>query len=358
MKFLAFTYPWLESVLKRELKNRKINLNESGDWFACFEWDVSTMVKTNLWLRTASKVYIILWSLDDLQNFEQLFDLVFSIDRKSYISSDFKISVEARSNRSKLFSEPTIQSIAHKAILKKLLWDRKHIPTKSEVNEIRIEIFKDSVKILLNSSWESLYRRWYKKENSQASLKETLASWIIWLSKLDNNLYDPFCWSGTILIENALMKLNIAPWINRSFAFENFVFFDHNILEKERWRARSRKKSVKFKLMWTDIDSRILKIAQANAISAWVWDYIDFQRMDFMKLSNKQCSDILTNPPYNKRIKLENINEIYTKLENIFLENNIRGWVITWYDDFRFDQSRSFRTLSNGWDLVRFAYRS
>lgn len=357
MKFLAFTYPWLEWVLKREFKNRKIEITYTADWFVCFEWDSSTMVKTNLWLRTVSKIYIILWELQSVQSFDKLFDLVFSIDRKSYISPDFKISVQANSHKSKLFSEPTIQSVVHKAILKKLIWDKIHNPRRLSSSEIRVEIYKDSLKILLNTSWESLYKRWYKKENSLAGLKETLAAWIIGLSKVWNKLYDPFCGSWTILIEKALEELNIAPNLKRNFAFENFVFFDSNLLEKERRRASTRRKNKQLYLKWTDIDPRMISIAQENANAAWVWEFIKFQKLDFQQISDKCDFDILTNPPYNKRIKLDNIDEIYFKLENLFLNNNIKGWIITWYDDFRFDQSRNFRTLSNGWELVRFAYR-
>lgn len=355
MKFTVFTYPWLELLLRKELENRKIHIDKVEDWLITFSWDQSTMIKTNLWLRTASKVYLLLWEHENITNFDNLFNLVYDIDWEYYIPKNYRVVVQADSIKSKLFSTPTIQAITQKSIIKKLVKDKTYRYDDKKV-EIRINIFKDKVKILLNTTWESLYKRWYGKDISVAWLKETLASWIILLSGI-NNLYDPFCWSWTLLIEKAMIDLNIAPWLFRKFAFENFSWFDKDLLEKEKRRARTRQKDKKINLIWTDIDKHMLKIAKENAKNAWVSKYITFECKDFMDVKVEQNYDILTNPPYNKRIKIDNIDEIYTKLQEILLTNKIKGWIITWYDKFRFSNSFKIRVLSNGWDLVRFIYK-
>jgi len=356
MKFIAFTYPWLESVLKKELENRKIHIEKVEDGLITFSWDQSTMVKTNLWLRTASKVYLVLWNHENITNFDDLFDIVYNIDWKYYIPKNYKIVVQADSVKSKLFSIPTIQAITQKSIIKKLVKDNIYKYDEEKKVEIRINIFKDKLRILLNTTWGSLYKRWYRKDISSANLKETLASWIILLSGI-KTLYDPFCWSWTLLIEKAMIDLNIAPWLFRKFDFESFSWFDSNLLEKEKRRARTRQKDKKLNLIWTDIDENILKIAQVNAKNAWVSEHIKFECKDFMAIKTEQNNDILTNPPYNKRMKVDNIDDIYTKLQDMLLKNKIKWWIITWYDDFNFSNIFKIRVLSNGWDMVRFIYK-
>ncbi len=356
MKFTAFTYPWLESVLKKEIESRKINIDKLEDGLITFSWDQSTMVKTNLWLRTASKVYLLLWEYSKITSFNDLFNIVHNIDWNYYIPKDFKVVVQADSIKSKLSSVPSIQAISQKAIIKKLVWNKTYNYDEDKKIEIRINIFKDNVKVLLNTTWESLYKRWYRKDISVAWLKETLASWIILLSNI-KNLYDPFCGSWTLLIEKAMIDLHIAPWLFRHFDFENFDWFDSNLLEKEIWRAKTRQKTKQLNLIWTDIDKYVLKIAKENAKNAWVDKHIHFEHKDFMNLQKHQDYDILTNPPYNKRIKIDNIDDIYAKLQDMLLTNNIWWWIITWYEDFKFSNNFKIRVLSNGWDMVRFIYK-
>lgn len=356
MRFTAFTYPWLESILKKELTNRKIKIEKVEDGLVTFSWDESTMVKSNLWLRTASKVYILLWEYENITSFNDLFNMVYDINWSYYIPKKYWLVIQADSIKSKLSSTPTIQSITQKAIIKKLVKDKTYNYDEDKKIEIRINIFKDKLKILLNTTWESLYKRWYRKDISQANLKETLASWIILLSDIDT-LYDPFCWSWTLVIEKAMIDLNIAPWLFRNFAFENFSWFDKELLEKEKWRAKTRQKDKKLDLIWTDIDKNVLDIAKENAKNAWVSEHISFKCEDFMSIKIEQNYDILTNPPYNKRLKIDNINDIYVKLQDILLKNKIKWWIITWYDDFTFLNTFKIRALSNGWDIIRFVYK-
>ena len=354
MKFISYTYPWLENILKKELEQRKIDIFEIWPWFVKFLWDESILVKTNLWLRTANKVYLIL-DEQKVKTFDELFQIVTSINWKKYIPKWFSISIKPHVIKSKLHHLPSIQKITHKAIIKKLVWNKKYLSWEKQI-EIRIDIFKDNLLILLDTSWEPLYKRWYRKNIAKAWLKETLAAWIILLSKCKSEIcFDPFCWSWTLLIEKALIDLNIAPWSFRNFLFEEFSWIDKNLIEKEKWRAKTRIKEKKLSSFASDIDKNMVEIAKENIKSAWLEKYIKVEQKDFLKTEIKEC--IITNPPYNKRIKIQNIEEIYQKLYKDMKNCKCAG-LITWYEDIdKTFYDFKVRVLSNGWDKVKFFYK-
>lgn len=355
MQFLAFTYPWLENILKKEIEKRKIQIIDFWPGFVKFSWNEEIIVKTNLWLRTANKIYVVL-AEEKIDTFDKLFDLTYNLDWKKYIPKNFKINVNPHINKSKLSHIPSIQSIVQKAIIKKLVQDSTYNFDDKKNIEIRIDIFKDNLKILLDTSWEPLYKRWYKKDISLAWLKETLTAWILLLTSCkDDVFFDPFCGSWTILIEKAMIDLNIAPGLKRNFLFEEFNWIDKNILEKERWRARTRQKERNLNFFWFDIDKNMVNISWENIKNAWLENYIKVSQKDFLDVDITW--PILTNPPYNKRIKIENIDEIYEKLYNNLNKNNC-WWIISWYENI----SKKFydfkmRVLSNWWDLVKFFYK-
>jgi putative N6-adenine-specific DNA methylase len=126
-----------------------------------------------------------------------------------------------------------------------------------------------------------------------------------------------------------MIDLHIAPGLFRNFDFENFDWIDKNILEKEKWRAKTRQKDKKLEFIGTDIDSKILKVAQNNAISAGVDKYIKFYKENFIKFKQKKDCDIITNPPYNKKLQVENIQDIYNKLNNELSQDTVHGGIIT-----------------------------
>ena len=357
MKFISYTYPWLENVLKSEVEKRKINILEIWPWFVVFSGDISTMVKANLWFRTANKVYILLGE-ENIENFDNLFDFVYSIDWNYFIPKKYWISVNPHIVKSKLSHIPSIQKIVQKAIFKKLTNDSYYNFDEDKNIEVRIDIFKDKVRVLLDTSGDPLYKRWYKENISKAWLKETLTSGILLLTWCKSDVFfDPFCGSWTILIEKAMIDKNIAPWIFRNFLFEKFDWVDKNILEKERWRAKTREKNINCKYFWFDIDENMVLIARQNIKKAGLENFIKVEKADFLNVKISWWT-MITNPPYNKRIKLDNMDEIYEKLFNDF--SNIKcGWLITWYENInkKFYDFFKVRVLSNGWDRVKFFYK-
>ena len=355
MQFISYTYPGLESVLKKELEKRKIQINQIWSWFVEFSWDETTLIKTNLWLRTANKVYILLakWNVN---NFDDIFNLVYNIDWQYYLSDKFSFNLKVKIKKSKIFSARSVQSVAQKAIIKKLVWEGSYDFSKEKI-EIRIDIFSDTMKVMLDTSWDPLYKRWYKLWNSKASLKETLAAGLCLLLDCKwETFFDPFCGSGTILIEKALIDLNIAPGSFRKFIFEKFDWIDKTIVEKERRRASTRIKNKSLKFFWFDIDDDMVEIAKQNIKNAWLEKFIFVEKEDYLNVNIS--GPFITNPPYGKRIKSNLIDKIYEKLFSDLKKVNC-GWVITWYDslDKKWFDTFKVRVLSNWGELVKFFYK-
>ncbi len=354
LKFLSYTYPGLEWILKQEILNKKWQLAEIWPGFVSYFWNESVLVKANLWLRTANKVYIVLDEFTT-NNFDELFDKIYEFDWKFWIWNKFKFFVKPHIVKSG-FSQVWIQKIVQKAIIKKLVGSWNYVSTTWTNLEIRVDIFKNNFKILLDTSGDPLYKRGYKVGNSQASIKETLAAGIILLSGCKQDVcYDPFCGSWTLLIEKALIDLNIAPGSFRKFVFEEFDWIDKNLVQKERRRASTRRKDKSIKLYGYDIDERMVNIARQNIENAWLIDYIVVQQWDFLNLKISDC--MITNPPYGERIKSKNIEKIYDKLFKD-LKNLKCGWIITGYKvDKKFLDNFKVRVLSNGGKRVRFLWR-
>lgn len=353
MKFLSFTYPWLEGILKEEIKQRNVKVNEIGPWFVIFSGDEKILVKMNLWLRTANKVYILLneWKV---KSFSDVYNLVFSIDWKKYINW-FDFYIKPRIVKSVIASWRSLQSVSHKAIVKKLVNDKTYIPSKNKKLEIRLDLFKDNLKVLLDTSWDPLYKRGYKLQSSKAWLKETLAAWIILLSKCKEEIFcDPFCWSWTILIEKALIDLNIPPWIFRNFIFEEFSWLDKTLLEKEKFKAKLRRKNKNLNFVGYDIDYKMVEIAQNNVKKAWLENFIKIQQADYLSINLKES--FITNPPYWGRIKVKNLKKIYDKLFSD-LKKVKSWWVITSYKDKKFYDNFKVRVLSNWGKKVFFFWK-
>ncbi len=323
----------MEAILKREIIDLGYEVTRVEDGRVYFEADAEGIARANIWLRTTERVMILIAEFK-ANSYEELFQGIKAIDWQNYIKEDSKIWVKkANSIKSKLFSPSDIQSIVKKAIIEKLkiIYEKNLFKESGEEYPLRISINKDIVTLGLDTSGESLHKRGYRKLVSKAPITETLAAAIIMLSpwKKDRILIDPFCGSGTFLIEAAMMALNIAPGRNREF---NAMSWD-NIVPKKVWYEafeeafeEELKEDIKLNLQGYDIDSKIIKAAKQNAIDAGVEKYIHFQQRDVKDLSHpKKYGFIITNPPYGERIEdKENIKHIYENLGKSF--NKLDSW--------------------------------
>ncbi len=318
-----------ESVVAKELQSLGYQTQtENGRVF--FKGDQADIVKTNLWLRTADRVKILLKEFRAL-DFDTLYNQVYDIDWAELLPVDAKFPVQGRAVRSKLHSEPGIQSIVKKAIVNKMS-DQYHrrgfLPESGNEYPLDIHIYKDVARISLDTTSASLFKRGYRIEHGGAPLKENFGASLIKLTPYDGShpLIDPMTGSGTLAIEAALIGRNIAPGSWRKFAFDGFDWFDQSLHEEAVEEARTQVKPLEQPIWACDIDQSILEIAKLNANNAGVLQDIYFKQVavkDFA--TDLKNGVIIANPPYGKRLKeKKSAEELYQQMGEALLK----------YDDF------------------------
>lgn len=332
----------LEAVVKREIMDLGFEIESVDDGKVSFYGDEKAIAKANINLRTCERILIEVAKFD-AYTFDELFEKTKSIKWSKYISIDGQFPVKkASSVKSTLFSPSDIQSIVKKAIVESLKKDYKvdwFEETKEEY-PIRVFIKKDQVAIYIDTSGESLHKRGYREIASQAPISETLAAAIVKLTpwRAQRPLIDPFCGSGTILIEACMNELKIAPGKNRSFISEEFSFISKDVWIEERQNAISNEiKDIEFLVEGYDIDDDVLSIARENAKIAGVEKYIHFQKRDVRNLtSSKQYGFIITNPPYGERLEdRKTVANLYSDLKEPF--SKLDTWsffIITSFEEF------------------------
>lgn len=318
-----------ESVVAKELQSLGYQTQtENGRVF--FKGDQADIVKTNLWLRTADRVKILLKEFRAL-DFDTLYNQVYDIDWAELLPVDAKFPVQGRAVRSKLHSEPGIQSIVKKAIVNKMS-DQYHrrgfLPESGNEYPLDIHIYKDVARISLDTTGASLFKRGYRIEHGGAPLKENFGASLIKLTPYDGShpLIDPMTGSGTLAIEAALIGRNIAPGSWRKFAYDGFDWFDQSLHEEAVEEARTQVKPLEQPIWACDIDQSILEIAKLNANNAGVLQDIYFKQVavkDFA--TDLKNGVIIANPPYGKRLKeKKSAEELYQQMGEALLK----------YDDF------------------------
>lgn len=300
----------LEAVVGREIRNLGIDCQvENGR--VRFEGDVQTIIQTNLWLRSADRIKIIVGTFP-AKTFEELFQGVFALDWENYLPLGAKFPIsKAKCVKSKLHNEPSVQAISKKAVVKKL---QKHyarpegVPLMENGPEFKIEvsILKDLATVMIDTTGTSLFKRGYRTDKGGAPIKENMAAAILLLSNWypDKPLVDPTCGSGTFCIEAALIGKNIAPGLYRSFAFEEWNWIDRAQIQKAKADARMQiKQDIQLDIAGSDLDARMIDIAKKNAEEAGVADCICFKQMRLQDLhTNKSNGVIISNPPYGERL--------------------------------------------------------
>ncbi|BDR60501.1 THUMP domain-containing class I SAM-dependent RNA methyltransferase [Lactobacillus xylocopicola] len=318
-----------ESVVAKELQALAYETQtENGRVF--FKGTQEDIVKTNLWLRTADRVKILLKEFT-ATDFETLYDQVYDLDWAELLPVDAKFPVQGRSVRSKLHSEPGIQSIVKKAIVNKMS-DQYHrrgfLPESGNFYPLDVHLYKDQARISLDTSGASLFKRGYRIEHGGAPLKENFAASLLKLTPFDGShpLIDPMTGSGTLAIEAALIGKNIAPGTWRDFAFDGFDWFDENLHQEAVNAAKTMVKELEQPIWACDIDQSILEIAKLNANNAGVLQDIYFKQLavkDFA--TDLENGVIIANPPYGMRLKdQKTAEELYTQM----------GEVLSKYDSF------------------------
>lgn len=332
----------MESVLKKELIELGYEITRVQDGKISFRGDEAACARANIFLRTTERVLIKIAEFH-AESFDDLFEQTKAVPWERYIPKDGKFWVTKTSSiNSRLFSGPDIQSVMKKAIVERLKqrYNKEWFEENGSSYPIRVTIIKDEVTICLDSSGESLHKRGYRKLTSQAPISETLAAALIMLTpwNRDRILVDPFCGSGTIPIEAALIGANIAPGIKRSFLAQTW----HNLFSESIWRQAKQeaedlvRNDIEMHIQGFDKDGEIIKVSRINARNASVDKYIHFQQRELGQLSsNKKYGFIITNPPYGERLEEKSkMPELYREIGEVF--SRLDTWsyfIITAFED-------------------------
>jgi len=338
---IASTTFGLEALTKRELLDLGYDelLVENGR--ISLKGGLDDVVKLNLWLRTAERISIKVGEFKVL-SFTELFDKTKELPWEEWIDIDGNFMVSGKSLNSKLYSVSDCQSIVEKAIVERLKenYDVEWFSKSGARFKVEVSINKDIATLTLDTSGEGLHKRGYRNRANLAPIKETLAASLVMLSYWNNErlLYDPFCGSGTILIEALLIGKNIAPGLDRKFDFEAWEIFSKGIVKAERVKARNLiNHDAKLRIMGSDIDKKSILIARDNLANLGLEEEITFFVKDMRDVDIKnEYGVLITNPPYGVRMGNDDeVRQLYVDFGNKFRElDKWSIYVITNDEDF------------------------
>ncbi|MGN4125635.1 THUMP domain-containing class I SAM-dependent RNA methyltransferase [Lysinibacillus sphaericus] len=306
-KLVATSAMGLESIVAQEVQALGYETTvENGKVY--FEGDETAIARTNLWLRVADRVKIVVGQFP-ATSFEQLFESVKALPWEKYLPVDANFPVSGKSVKSKLFSVPDCQAITKKAIVERMKQHYKRLGFLDESGatyKIEVSILKDVATLTLDTSGAGLHKRGYRQVQGEAPLKETLAAALVQISKWNPNrpFVDPFCGSGTITLEAAMFGQNIAPGYNREFISEEWSWMKAKIWDAARDEADSLANyDQPLEIIGSDIDHRMVSIAQENTLEAGFGDIITFKQMQARDFTTLLTDGVMIgNPPYGERI--------------------------------------------------------
>lgn len=332
----------MEAVLKREIYDLGYDITKVEDGRVTFEGDLETICRSNIFLRTAERVMVQIGRFR-ATTFDELYENMKALPWEDWIPQDGKFWVKkASSVKSKLFSASDIQSICKKAMVDrlKMTYHTDWFKEDGASFPVRIFLLKDEVTVALDTTGDPLHKRGYRTWTSKAPISETLAAALIMLTpwRADRILVDPFCGSGTFLIEAAMMAANIAPGMNRSFTAEAWT----HLIPKQMWydvveeAEEMVDTDISCDLQGYDIDPDMIRIARANAKQAGVDHLMHFQQRDVADLKHsKKYGFIITNPPYGERLEdKKDLPALYTTIGQVY--RDLDAWsmyLITSYEE-------------------------
>ena len=313
----------LEAVVARELAALGYEGRPTQTGRIEFVGDGEAVARANLWLRSADRVLIRVGRLE-ARDFDTLFEAVQALPWEDWIPADGCFPVSGRSVKSGLSSVPAVQRCVKKAIVIRLLDAHRvqRLPESGPEVAVEVALLKDVVTLTIDTSGKGLHKRGYRDLIGTAPLRETLAAALVQLSFWNGErpLVDPFCGSGTICIEAAMIGRNIAPGLQRRFAAESWPTIDAAVWQRARDEAtRSVGEDLAEPIVGSDIDTNALTMAQRHAIRAGVADSIRFHKVPFAELASpREHGCLITNPPYGERLdELHEVSDLYHSMPMI-----------------------------------------
>lgn len=330
---IATTAFGLEGITARELSTLGYTDLQVENGRVIFHGGYADIAKTNLWLRTADRILIRMAKFPAV-TFEELFQGTKAVCWEDLLPEDAEFPVTGRSVRSGLFSVPDCQAIVKKAVVERMKtrYPRQHFEETGAKYKIEVSLLKDIATLTVDTSGAGLNKRGYRSLAGLAPIKETLAAAMISLSfwKDGRLLVDPFCGSGTIPIEAAMMALNRAPGLKRRFLCETWPDFPPEIFARMREEAEDVFRwDMKLNIFGSDLDPKAVELAQLHAKEAGLSDYIHFKQMAVSDFYSKESFGfVITNPPYGERLgEVRQVERLYRDLGRIY--SRLDNW--SWY---------------------------
>ena len=357
MEKLQFAVPCLfglEGLAGDELRRLNMEDVRVEDRRVLFTGDTAALAKANICLRTGERVMVILAQFQ-AKSFEELFQGVLKAPLEEFIPKDGQFPVKGHCLNSQLMSVSDCQAIIKKAASRRLgeKYGVSWLPETGVKFQLHFTILNDQVTLSLDTSGQGLHKRGYRAVGNDAPLHETLAAGMVQLSKYRGRefLWDPFCGSGTIAIEAALIAKNRAPGLNRSFAAENYPWMPKEAWELAKTEAKDKEFNGDYRIMGSDNDPACVSLSFANARKAGVADCVTFKDGDATKMSLPAESGIIvSNPPYGERMMEQNsARGLYSALgRHLKFANDWKKFIITSEPEFehyfgrRADKKRKF----------------
>ncbi len=343
MREMEFTVPCLfglEGLCGDELRRQNFENVRVENGRVLFSGDETALAKANLWLRTGERVLITLGSFP-ARSFEELFQGVYHLPLEDFIPRDGTFPVKGHCLNSRLMSVPDCQAIVKKAASRRLgeKYGLSWLPETGDKYQLQFSIMNDQVNLYLDTTGPGLHKRGYRAVGNEAPLRETLAAAMVQLTRYRGRefFWDPFCGSGTIAIEAALIAKNRAPGLMRKFAAQSFPWIAPEIWDDLRREAKEKEFNGNYHILGSDNDPRCVSLSMANARKAGVADCIRFRDADATKMSLPTDTGILvTNPPYGQRmLEQQSAQRLYAALgRHLKFANGWKKYIITSEPEF------------------------
>lgn len=356
LELIATTVFGLEAIVARELKDLGYDQLTVENGRVTFIADELGICRANMWLRCAERVVVKIGSFTAL-TFEELFQQTKALPWENWLSINAQFPVEGKSVKSQLFSISDCQAIVKKAIVERLKetynisWFEETGPRYT----IEVGLLNDVVTLTIDTTGPGLHKRGYRQLAGLAPLKETLAASLIKLSHwhVDRALIDPFCGTGTIAIEAALIAQNRAPGLKRSFISESWPNIPRDCWQ-ETWQEALDlwRKDIPLHIYGSDIDPNVLQLARINSTQAGLNEKVHFQRLPVAEVRSRfEYGHLITNPPYGERLgTLDGAENLYKELGEVFKS------LKTWSLHFITTQSHPEKFIGRRWDKSRKLY--
>jgi putative N6-adenine-specific DNA methylase len=316
----------LEAVVAKELKDLGYTDQMVENGRVTFRGDEEAICRANLWLRSADRVLVKMGEFAAV-TFEELFEQTKALPWAEFLPVNAEFPVDGKSVKSKLFSVSDCQAIVKKAVVEKMkqTYKREWFDENGPRFKIEVGLLKDRATLTIDTSGSGLHKRGYRELTAKAPLRETLAAALVKLSNwpADRVLADPFCGSGTICVEAALLALNIAPGLQRRFVAETWPVIPTTLWQQAREEAKSvivRDRALR--IVGTDINEEVLSLARHHARKAGVESHIHFQQLPFNKFRSRyEHGFIICNPPYGERLgEVREAEAIYKEMGKVMAE--------------------------------------